>query len=593
MIIILSAQSYAQTFSPEYIESLPPDVQADVLQNIASTPEVDPRIYRGPQTDVRKIDSVLAQIKLQLDEIELEVENSKGIEDKKLKKFGYDFFKTFQTTFMPVNLPNLSDDYILGFGDELTINYIGNNQKASLHMLERDGSIIVEGAGKIYLSGLKLGDATDLVKKRFQDTFIGVEPVVTLTSLRDINILVMGFVKFPGMYTVSGYSNPLSALNSAGGINESGSLRHIEHKRDGKTLMTYDLYDIFINGEMSFKHQMRSGDVILVSASTNTVGISGGVSRPAIYEFKDGNTLKDIFSMSGGLVANADVANISIKRNFRNESGTYSLDLNNSDDFILLPGDGIEVSYYENIHEGVHSITLSGEIKNPGKYTIKKGEKLSDVIKKAGGYTDQAYPLGGKLFRASTKEIETQINEKLYKEMIAFLVSSPQSSQVGVASSLPLILSEFKNIEALGRVTAEFNLAVLERENQLDIPLLDQDEIIIPQYKPEVYVFGEVLNPGSRLFSPSMNGNDYLKLSGGLARFAERDKIIIIHPNGDTFLLSASMNFFTSQRLEILPGTIIYVPREIGKLDGINYAATIAPIFSSLALSLASLNSIN
>ena len=53
------------------------------------------------------------------------------------------------------------------------------------------------------------------------------------------------------------------------------------------------------------------------------------------------------------------------------------MDLNNSDDFILLPGDGIEVSYYENIHEGVHSITLSGEIKNPGKYTIKKGEKIS------------------------------------------------------------------------------------------------------------------------------------------------------------------------------------------------------------------------
>ena len=161
-------------------------------------------------------------------------------------------------------------------------------------MLERDGSIIVEGAGKIYLSGLKLGDATDLVKKRFQDTFIGVEPVVTLTSLRDINILVMGFVKFPGMYTVSGYSNPLSALNSAGGINESGSLRHIEHKRDGKTLMTYDLY-IFINGEMSFKHQMRSGDVILVSASTNTVGISVEFQGRQFMNLKMGILLKIFF----------------------------------------------------------------------------------------------------------------------------------------------------------------------------------------------------------------------------------------------------------------------------------------------------------
>ena len=177
--------------------------------------------------------------------------------------------------------------------------------------------------------------------------------------------------------------------------------------------------------------------------------------------------------------------------------------------------------------------------------------------------------------------------------MIAFLVSSPLSSQVGVSSSLPLVLNEFRDIKPTGRVTAEFNLGILSNNSQLDIPLIDKDVITIPQYKPEVYVFGEVLNPGSRLFSPSMNGNDYLKLSGGLGRFAERDKIIIIHPNGDTFLLSASLNFFTSQRLEILPGTIIYVPREIGKLDGINYAATIAPIFSSLALSLASLNSIN
>ena len=76
-------------------------------------------------------------------------------------------------------------------------------------------------------------------------------------------------------------------------------------------------------------------------------------------------------------------------------------------------------------------------------------------------------------------------------------------------------------------------------------------------------------------------------------RYAEKNKSIIIHPNGDAFLLNESYLNFVSNNVDIYPGTIIYVPREIGKLEGINYAAVVAPIFSSLALSLASLNSIN
>jgi len=100
------------------------------------------------------------------------------------------------------------------------------------------------------------------------------------------------------------------------------------------------------------------------------------------------------------------------------------------------------------------------------------------------------------------------------------------------------------------------------------------------------------LNPGARLYKSNSSAKDYIALSGGHGKYAEKNRSIIIHPNGDAFLLNESIINF-KKNADIYPGTIIYVPREIGQLDGINYAAVVAPIFSSLALSLASLNSIN
>lgn len=127
----------------------------------------------------------------------------------------------------------------------------------------------------------------------------------------------------------------------------------------------------------------------------------------------------------------------------------------------------------------------------------------------------------------------------------------------------------------------------------MDITLSDGDEIVIPEYKSEVYVLGEVLNPGARLYKADQYGKDYVEKSGGLGKYAEKNRSIIIHPNGDAFLFNDSYLGFMANKVDIYPGTIIYVPREIGQLEGINYAAVVAPIFSSLALSLASLNSIN
>ena len=122
----------------------------------------------------------------------------------------------------------------------------------------------------------------------------------------------------------------------------------------------------------------------------------------------------------------------------------------------------------------------------------------------------------------------------------------------------------------------------------------DGDEIFIPSYQSNIFIFGEVGNPGSVSFKEDDNIQSYIERSGGLTRYSSQDSIFIVSPNGETEKIYLNgLKKYLSQDIDVYPGSVIYVPRHVGKIEGINYYATIAPIFSSLALSIASLNSIN
>ena len=134
----------------------------------------------------------------------------------------------------------------------------------------------------------------------------------------------------------------------------------------------------------------------------------------------------------------------------------------------------------------------------------------------------------------------------------------------------------------------------LENNIQNNIYLSDQDTIHIPSFDSNVYIFGEVGNPGSVLFNDNTDIREYIEKSGGFTRFSSKDSIFIVSPNGETRKVYANgLKKFISQDIEVYPGSVIYIPRHIGKIEGISFYATVAPIFSSLALSIASLNSIN
>mgnify|MGYP003329824917 CR=1 FL=1 len=270
----------SQEIDQAYLESLPEDVRDDVLNKIDQREEIEKPVYRRASTKIDKTES-------------------------KTGVFGESFFDTMQTTFMPVNEPNMDASYILDFGDEIQVQLIGQEDSIESHTINRDGSINMAEIGKIVLAGLSLADASSFIKAKVDNAYIGTQAFVSLVRIRDINVLIAGNAFNPGVYTLSGNANMLHALNMAGGINEYGSYRNISLVRDGKIINTLDIYDVLINGNLKFNERLRSGDSIVVQRVGTSLSILSGVNRPSKYELKEDENLYDLINYANGLNTDA------------------------------------------------------------------------------------------------------------------------------------------------------------------------------------------------------------------------------------------------------------------------------------------------
>ena len=174
--------------------------------------------------------------------------------------------------------------------------------------------------------------------------------------------------------------------------------------------------------------------------------------------------------------------------------------------------------------EDIGVITVSGDVKYPGNYSISSSDRLSDVLERAGGYIKSAYPFGASLYRESTRELETLFVEKAYRNLITYIATNPGSLEgTGSGEGIAYILTEIKDHEPLGRVIADFDLTNLNDNLQSNIYLQDKDSIHIPSYDSNIYLFGEVGNPGSILFKENANLKSYIDNSGGFTKFSSKD----------------------------------------------------------------------
>jgi len=580
---------YAQELNKEFLDSLPRSVQEDFL-NRGDDDEVSDNYNERPDTRLSKIEFGIDSIKDQV--ATLETELNRESTNSQLQIFGAHFFDSYQSSFAPVNQQNFVSDYILDVGDVLNIHLTGKSSAKHKVPVSRDGSVNIPKIGNVTVVGMPYEEAIKNIKNYSKSKFLDIEVFINLDTARDMSILLIGNASKPGIYTLPGGSSILSLLHAAGGINENGSYRSIQHKRNNKIIQEIDLYDILIKGNLLFKSPLRSGDVIIVGPAQKMVSISGGINFPAIYELNFDEHLSHLIDLAQGYSTSA----INQLQIFRASGLTESISTESSQSTKLYNGDSVKIPLFKPENKSTYTVEISGAVAKPGIYSFEHGKTLHQLIDEAGGYLKTAYPDGGALYREKVSEIQKDNFQKTYNQLINYIASSSQGPvggmSIAASTNLQVILAELKAAKFLGRLAAEFNPAKIFKDPNLDTVLASNDKIHIPYFTTDVFVSGDVLQPGGRRYMSELKYSDYIEQSGGLGKFADQQRIVIVKPNGDASVVKSQL-FFNDSNLSIYPGSTIYVPREIGKIQGISYTATLAPIVSSLALSLASLNSIN
>lgn len=300
---------------------------------------------------------------------------------KPLERFGIDVFSNSPNTFTPTMDIAIPAHYVLGVGDQLSIQIYGKENNEYVLPITREGTILIPNVGPIKIAGLSFTEMKSFLSERITQRIIGVNVVVSLAELRSMRVFVLGDAYKPGPYTLSSLSSVTHAIFAAGGISDIGSLRNIEVKRAGKLIQKVDLYDLLINGDSSNDILLQSGDVVFIPTQGETVSILGEVRRPAIYELKHGDNFKLVLEMAGGLLPSAFPQSTMVERyNASSLRSIVNIDLtqqraleqkvNNGDYIRVLKSSGM----YEK------SITVIGAVTRPGKYQWQQGIKVTDLL---------------------------------------------------------------------------------------------------------------------------------------------------------------------------------------------------------------------
>ncbi|MBI4031228.1 MAG: capsule biosynthesis GfcC family protein, partial [Proteobacteria bacterium] len=256
----------------------------------------------------------------------------------------------------------------------------------------------------------------------------------------------------------------------------------------------------------------------------------------------------------------------------------------NPSDVIIGPGDSIRIKQKFQKVAG-NSVLIVGEVENPGRYDLIAGDKMSDLLRRAGGLTAQAYPNGAifsrenerraeeSRFHAQAQELEVKLAAAMNQE------KEPDETKIATVQNL---VTQLRNAEAVGRITVETDPGILTTQPELDILLEAGDRIYVPKRPLTVRVAGEVLSPASLQFRKNKDPRDYIMEAGGFTFDADKDRVFVIYPDGSAQPLL--VNTWNHTPVFIPPGSTVVVPRDPKPFDFIQTAKDVSQILSNLAI---------
>jgi polysaccharide export outer membrane protein len=622
-----------------------------------------------------------------------------------VKQFGYNLFIQPPSTFAPVDQVPVGPDYVLGPGDELRITVWGRIEGQWSVVVDRDGKISLPKVGILSVAGLSFKELKELLSKELSKYYVGFEMNVSIGALRTIRVYVVGNAERPGAYTISSLSTMINALFEAGGPSKTGTMRDIQLKRNGQTVVHFDLYDFLLKGDKTKDSRLLPEDVIFIPPVGSVTAVMGNVNNPAIYELKGETKISQLIELAGGLNTIAFGGRMQVERiRDSNLQVVFEADLNSikDKDISLQSGDVIKIfaivpdkrivkvtgavqregeygfspnltvrdlialagglKYYayskeaeltrihvtdkgpetekivfnlEKALSGDHennvslkendylfvrmipewklyqTVSVTGEINYPGTYTIRRGEKLSSLIERAGGFTDKAYLRGATFTRESVRELQqkqlAEMVDRLEKELLSASTAATSTAlsadeakiKAEELSQSRALVAKLRDVKATGRIAMRINQPELLKKTLYDVELEEGDTLDIPTNPQSVQVLGSVFNQTAFVYDKDKDYSNYIELAGGYTEYADEDNVYILKVDGtavrpgSSFLgfLSLSwnrdLNRWESGSKTMEAGDTIVVPEKLERIAWLREIKDLTQILFQIAATTA------
>ena len=332
--------------------------------------------------------------------------------------------------------------------------------------------------------------------------------------------------------------------------------------------------------------------------------LTGEVRQPGLYPIQDDTGLDLLLAVAGGVTDGADLSAVELARE-PSEQGEATpltrlqLDLRsrNFRAVRLSPRDVVRVPRGFTDREA-GPVVLAGEVLRPGSYDIRRGERLSELLARAGGLTPQAYAYGTVFTRESVRIRQQEGFARAARDIETSLLSvaagqasagppGQRGDVAGIVTAGRELAATLRQAQAAGRMVVEANPVVLAARPELDVLLEPGDLIVIPKRPTEVTVVGAVLNPGSLQFLSGWRAADYVRAAGGTQRFADAARAFVVLPNGQS--APAGLGGWQAGGPPVPPGSLVVVPQDPSPFETRGLIRDVTAVLGQVTISAAAL----
>jgi len=369
----------------------------------------------------------------------------------------------------------------------------------------------------------------------------------------------------------------------------------VEEDTDIKELALFSRQRLLLPIIQKLKRQGGAGQPIQL------IEVDGSVKFPGVYPLAVNARVDDLVLAAGGVSESAYLARAEITRNRVSPNlvskHSISVDLeaallgDKEENVLLQSKDRLNIHQIPAWSEN-HVVELRGEFVFPGKYTIRRGESLSDLIAKAGGFTSFAHQEGSVFTRVKLQELEQQNLIKLAGDLRVEMASKSLSDENYSQSYADVqnMLNDLTKLQPVGRLVLD--LPRVMKDNEYDILLENGDVLYVPTLKNSVNVIGQVQVTSSHIYDESLTAEDYLAQSGGSKKRADEERIYIISANGSIKMMESGNWFSADAGSNMKPGDTVVVPLDSEYMNNLTLWTSATTIMYNTAVALAAISGI-